>query len=269
MIHEELLQYRPVEIDRLVQSLLNLKSALILTSSDNDVNHIIDYSNSEYIFNNFKNREGSRMCQSNIGNLQSQLLKYDKAIYHLALSLENIELKKFLSYTINDELDDSDSLLHKIEMSYRKEHICSVLPIALLLMVAGCLQTACSNDDTQDGNGSSFQIMGFTRSGDPAQSYEGKEAYSPIYLFLVDGVNPKQGSARYNGSEWRISGFTNEDMHAIHTVYNAVFHGTGGTVSERLAKVRREVKNNKYAMDAIDFIENRSKRGIGTSQNAE
>ena len=118
---EELLQYRPVEIDRLVQSLLNLKSALILTSSDNDVNHIIDYSNSEYIFNNFKNREGSRMCQSNIGNLQSQLLKYDKAIYHLALSLENIELKKFLSYTINDELDDSDSLLHKIEMSYRKD----------------------------------------------------------------------------------------------------------------------------------------------------
>jgi len=62
-------------------------------------------------------------------------------------------------------------------------------------------------------------------------------------------------------------GFTNEDMHAIHSVYNAVFHGTEGTVSERLAKVRKEVKNNKYAMDAIDFIENRSKRGIGTSQN--
>ena len=118
---EELLQYRPVEIDRLVQSLLNLKSALILTSCDNDVNHIINYSNSEYIFNNFKNREGSRICQSNIGNLQSQLLKYDKAIYHLALSLENVELKKFLSYTLNDELDDSDSLLHKIEMSYRKD----------------------------------------------------------------------------------------------------------------------------------------------------
>jgi len=102
-------------------------------------------------------------------------------------------------------------------MSYRKEHICSVLPIALLLMVAGCLQTACSNDDTQDGNGSSFQIMGFTRSGDPAQSYEGKEAYSPICLFLVDGVNQKQGSARYSGSEWRISGFTNEDIGTSHT----------------------------------------------------
>ena len=64
-------------------------------------------------------------------------------------------------------------------------------------------------------------------------------------------------------------GFTNEDMHAIHSVYSAVFRDGEGTVSERLAKVRKEVKNNKYAMDAIDFIENRSKRGIGTSKNAE
>ena len=117
---EELLQYRPVEIDRLVQSLLNLKRALIITSTDHEVEHIIDYSNSEYIFNNFKNEEGSRMCQSNIGNLQSQLLKYDKAIYHLALSLQNVELKKFLSLTLSDEIDESDSLLHKIEMNYNK-----------------------------------------------------------------------------------------------------------------------------------------------------
>ena len=62
-------------------------------------------------------------------------------------------------------------------------------------------------------------------------------------------------------------GFTNEDIHAIHTVYSAVFKPGEGTVSERLAKVRKEVKNNKYAMDAIDFIENRSKRGIGNGQN--
>lgn len=64
-------------------------------------------------------------------------------------------------------------------------------------------------------------------------------------------------------------GFTNEDMHAIHAVYSAVFKNDDGTVAERLGRVRREVKNNKYAMDAIDFIENRSKRGIGTSKNAE
>ena len=34
---EELLQYRPVEIDHLVQCLLNLKSSLILTSSENEL----------------------------------------------------------------------------------------------------------------------------------------------------------------------------------------------------------------------------------------
>ena len=118
---EELLLYRPIEIDNLVQSLLNLKSALILTSSDHEVENIIDYSNSEYVFDNFKNKEGSRICQSNIGNLQSQLLKYDKAIYHLALSLENIELKKYLNMNLSDEIDESDSLLHRIEMNYNKK----------------------------------------------------------------------------------------------------------------------------------------------------
>ena len=92
-----------------------------MTSSEQDTEQIIGYSKSENIFNNFKNKEGSRMCQSNIGNLQSQLAKYDKAIYHLALSLENIELKKFLSQTLSDEFDDGDILLHKIEMSYGKE----------------------------------------------------------------------------------------------------------------------------------------------------
>ncbi len=65
-------------------------------------------------------------------------------------------------------------------------------------------------------------------------------------------------------------GFTNEDIHAIHTVYNAVFKETDGVMAERLRRVRKEVKNNKYALDAIDFIENRvSKYGIGHSNNAE
>ena len=94
---EELLQYRPVELDNLVQSLLNLKSALILTSRNQEVENIIGYTNSEFTFSNFKNKEGSRLCQSNIGNLQSRLAKYDKAIYHLALSLQNVDLKKFFS----------------------------------------------------------------------------------------------------------------------------------------------------------------------------
>ncbi|MCL2018065.1 MAG: acyl-ACP--UDP-N-acetylglucosamine O-acyltransferase [Alphaproteobacteria bacterium] len=62
-------------------------------------------------------------------------------------------------------------------------------------------------------------------------------------------------------------GFTNEDLMAIHKVYSAVFSKSegamGGDATENLKKVRREVSDNKYAMDAIDFMENRSKRGAG------
>ncbi len=65
-------------------------------------------------------------------------------------------------------------------------------------------------------------------------------------------------------------GFTNEDLHAVHDVYSAYFSKAddGSTAAERLSKVRKEVKNNKYAMDAIDFIENRSKRGIGNAKHS-
>ena len=118
---EQLLQYRPLEIDRLVKVLLDLKGALLLTSTEHQVEQIIDYSYSEEIFRNFKNKEGSSICQSNIGNLQSQLLKYDKAIYHLALSLQDDKLKRFLSRTLSDELDESDTLLHKIYSTYNRD----------------------------------------------------------------------------------------------------------------------------------------------------
>jgi len=59
-------------------------------------------------------------------------------------------------------------------------------------------------------------------------------------------------------------GFTTEDIHAIHAVYTAFFakDDDGTTSADRLKKVRKEVKNNKYALDAIDFIENRSQRGV-------
>lgn len=85
---------------------------------------------------------------------------------------------------------------------------------------------------------------------------------------IYDG-NPRAVYRTINRVGLMRHGFTNEDMHAIHNVYSAVFRDSDGTVAERLARVRKEVKNNKYAMDAIDFIENRSKRGIGTAKNAE
>ena len=118
---EQLLEFRPLEIEKLVRSLIDLKGALILTSEDREIEKIIDYSHSENIFGNFKNKEGTNLCRSNIGNLESQLLKFDKAIYHLALSLQDNKLKKFLNINLSDEFDESDSLLNKISYSFNKE----------------------------------------------------------------------------------------------------------------------------------------------------
>ena len=114
------MQYRPYEIDNLINLLIDLKGSLILTSSDRSAEEIINYSYSEGIFKKFKNIEGSSICQSNIGNLQIQLMKFDKAIYHLALSLQDNKLKKYLSRTLSDELDENDSLLNRISYTFNK-----------------------------------------------------------------------------------------------------------------------------------------------------
>ena len=117
---EQLLQYRPYEISHLVKSLMELKDAKNFTSKDREAKNIINYAYSEKIFRNFQNKEGSIICHSNIGNLQSQLLKYDKAIYHLALSLEDNQLKKYLNQNLTDEFDEDDSLLNKISIYFNK-----------------------------------------------------------------------------------------------------------------------------------------------------
>ena len=117
---EQLLRYRPIEINNLVESLLNLKNALILTSEDRHFNQIIDYSYSESIFKNLKLKEGSIICQSNVGNLQSQLLQFDKAIYHIALSLQDNNLKRFLKRNLSDEFDEGDVLLKQISNSFNR-----------------------------------------------------------------------------------------------------------------------------------------------------
>ena len=117
---EQLLKYRSLEVENLAKSLMDLKSAINLTSTDRNLNEIIDYSKSENIFNKFKNSEGAIICQSNIGNLQSQLLKFDKAIYHLALSLQDNKLQKFISKNLSDELDEKDSLLKRISNVFNK-----------------------------------------------------------------------------------------------------------------------------------------------------
>ena len=115
---EQLLQYRPLEIEGLLKSLMDIKFTMNLTSKDRGVESIINYAYSEGIFNTFKIKEGEIICESNIGNLQSQLLNYDKAIYHLAFSLQNNNLDKLLS----DEIDEGDSLLKKISYSYNNKN---------------------------------------------------------------------------------------------------------------------------------------------------
>ena len=98
--NEEFLQYRPIEINQLEKSLLDLKNSLLLTSKDNNPDKINDYSKSEEILSNFRNKGAIKICQSNIGNLLSQLHKYNEAIYHLVLSIQNPYLKKYLIFKI-------------------------------------------------------------------------------------------------------------------------------------------------------------------------
>jgi len=122
---ENLLQYRPLEIDHLIKSLLDLKKSLTLTSNTQNKDKIINYSNSSKIFQDFKNKEAMEICQSNIGNLQMQLHKYDKAIYHLVSSLQDKKLKKFFDKNLSDELDKNDILLNMMKNTfvdyYKKE----------------------------------------------------------------------------------------------------------------------------------------------------
>ena len=118
---DQFLYYRPLEIELLFKPLLDIKRSFILTSEDRQQNQIINYSYSEEIFKKFKNREGTIICESNIGNLQSQLLEFDKAIYHLAVALQDNKLKRFLSRNISDELDESDFLLRKISYFFNKQ----------------------------------------------------------------------------------------------------------------------------------------------------
>ena len=104
-----------------MKSLIDLKTALIFTSTDREVEQIINYSKSEKIFRYFKNKEGAIICQSNMGNLHSQLLKLDKAIYHLASSLQDNNLIKFINQNLTDVFDEDDSLLKKISYLYNQE----------------------------------------------------------------------------------------------------------------------------------------------------
>ena len=115
---QNLLLNRPSDIDNLITSMIDLKQALALSSTEQKKEKIINYSNSGKIFDNCRNNEAMDICQSNIGNLEIQLHKYDKAIYHLVISLQDIKLKKFLGKALSDELDEGDILLNKLSILF-------------------------------------------------------------------------------------------------------------------------------------------------------
>ena len=68
-------------------------------------------------------------------------------------------------------------------MRYLKEHIIGTMLLIMLLM-AGAILTACSNDEEQDGDESStLSMVSFTRAGEITVT----DDHSPASLFLVDG----------------------------------------------------------------------------------
>ena len=94
---------------------------------------------------------------------------------------------------------------------------------ACFMLLASCF-IACSNDDdVQDISSDKLQLVAFTRAGE-SSPFEAKEVYSPIKLFLWNGNDSKVGNARYNGTEWKISGFVDDD---VTTSYQYSLYGFG------------------------------------------
>lgn len=65
-------------------------------------------------------------------------------------------------------------------------------------------------------------------------------------------------------------GFTPEDIHAIHTVYATVFGGEAGEdIATKILKISSEIKENPYAMKALEFVEHRGSaaRAMGSNTN--
>lgn len=64
-----------------------------------------------------------------------------------------------------------------------------------------------------------------------------------------------------NCADLKNDGATVEDLNVFYEVFNSICH-INNLCNNNLNDVREKAKNNKYAMYLIDFIENRSKRGI-------
>ncbi|MBR6245617.1 acyl-ACP--UDP-N-acetylglucosamine O-acyltransferase [bacterium] len=112
-------------------------------------------------------------------------------------------------------------------------------------------------------------VLQFSRIGRNAFISWMSGVTSDVLPYAIYEGNPRAVYRTINRVGLKRHGFSNKDMHAIHSVYDAVFHGIESSISERLVNISNEVKNNKYALDVIDFIENRSKNGIGSLESSD
>jgi len=89
--NDELLDLRSKEIQDLLDKLLRLKNVINFTTNpiteDNET--VLSLIYSKYTFVDVQNDKGRLVCDSNLGNINLKLEKYDKAIFHLLESIQN------------------------------------------------------------------------------------------------------------------------------------------------------------------------------------
>ena len=89
-----LVDIRSVDIEELFNTLINLKEVFNftqknLTINDHD-NNILNHLFAKYTFKEVKNFKGKYLCDSNVGNFALKCKKYDKAIFHLGESINDV-----------------------------------------------------------------------------------------------------------------------------------------------------------------------------------
>lgn len=108
----EIIENRSEDIEQLFQTLIKIKylnsfaKTKMLSSEDN----LLEYCYSKSTFNEFSNRQGVYLCDSNIANISLELNMFDKAILHFQNSLSDgiVLVKKILTH--NNLLKKSNSL---------------------------------------------------------------------------------------------------------------------------------------------------------------
>lgn len=96
---------RSRQLDELFDLMFKLKFVMGFTTEQTDEvkndNQMLNYIFSRTTFKDVKNIKGQNLCDSNIGNLCLQMMKYDKSIFHLSKSINEYSLIISLLNDIN------------------------------------------------------------------------------------------------------------------------------------------------------------------------